>query len=667
MSALVLEPSRSLSEPSPVLHSRPSPARLGYAATLSSPASGRGDIGALRQWMVREREQWMVRGAAQCGFLLALLLWLLPAHALAAKLNLDVDVDRRQVDVGGEISVQVTVMMEGQTDEPTYTPPDFEGLDVVRRGTQRGQSFMMGFGGGPKVTVTTTYSYIVRANVPGKARIGPAKVKAGNELAQSEPITIEVVGKLNPNLGKKGEPPPPAAPNAPPAAPGNTVSGKGDAVMLRVVPDKLDAHVGDQITLSVFLLSRVELSDIQSLTQPQLEGLLLERDDRPRNNLTPRIQRFDGVDYQVFEVARFAVFPLREGPLTIGEFGLDAQGAFSFFSQPRTYHVTSLPVKINAKALPAANKPSPFSSFNVGRFNFSAQLSAETTEVGKPVTLRLVVAGYGNVGKLDLPKPVLGEGVRAFDPETKLEKRFDQAGLNGKLSREYLIVANTPGTHTIAPLVFRYFDPTNAVYREEKTPAFTFTATGEAGKVADAVNAPRFDANRRLAPPRISSTLRDERPSRTKPPWVAASSSLVGLSLVAVALKQARQRLSRSSDTAQKAKGRALRRLRSISRGESRVFYAEVQKVLVDFLNERFAVGIGAQRDKLRTVLSAHGVSEEQIDALLSELDNCDFARFAPGADESSTEQAALQRAEQVINGLDRIPAKKSDRSKGVS
>lgn len=607
-----------------------------------------------------ERRSVMQNRGATARWLVVAVLLLCGGTASAAKLSLDVDVDRRQVDIGGELAVQVTVTLEGQTEDPSYTPPDFEGLEVVRRGTQRGQSFMMGFGGGAKVTVTTTYSYIVKANVPGKARIGAAKVKAGNEFAQSEPIVIDVVGKLNPNLGKKGQPPQAAAPNAPPPAPGNTVTGKGDPVMLRVVPDKSEAVVGDQIILSVFLLSRVELSDIQSLTQPQLEGLLLERDDRPRNNLTPRIQRFDGVDYQVFEVARFALFALREGPLQIGEFGLDAQGAYSFFSQPRSYHVTSLPVKVTAKPLPTSGKPSNFSVFNVGRFTFTSQLSADNTSVGKPVTLKMSVAGYGNVGKVDLPKPQLSDALRAFDPETKLEKRFDQSGLNGKLTREFLIVPNQPGTHTIPPLAFRYFDPTTGTYREEKTPEMTVTATGEAGKVVDTPSAARFDSGRRLAPPRIASGLRDERPSTTTTPWLPMSGAVIGLSGAVIAISALRRRLLSVDDTAQKARGRALKRLRAIKRGESRVFYAELQKVLSDFLVERFAIGASTPRERIRALLLEAGAAEQAIDALLSELDNCDFARFAPGANQSATEQATLQRCEQAIATLDRVETRRA-------
>lgn len=583
-------------------------------------------------------------------------------QAWAAHLTIEAQIDQRAVQVQDQFAVDVVVTIEGQGDAD-YSPPDFAGFDVVRRGTQHGQSFVMSFGSGPKVTSTTTYSYVLRAHAAGRFTIGSAKAKSGTEQAQTDPIEIQVGGSGQapaprtqpstnspvPNVGMTGSAAPqqrtPDAPN----------DARGESVLLRVVPDKSDAYVGEQVILSVFLLSRVELADIQSLTQPQLEGMLLERDDRPRHNLTPRLQRINGVEYQVFEIARFAAFALREGPLSVGAFGLDAQGGFSFFSQPRTFHVTSPPIQIAAKALPVQNKPAGFPTINVGRYSFSAQLTGNSTEVGKPLTLRLVASGAGNVPKLELPKPQLPGGLRAFDPETKVERHFDQGMLTGKMTREYLIVASSPGQYTLPPLSFKYFDAQTGVYHDEKSPPLSFAVSGEAGRASE--QAPRVEMNgKRLAPPRISSTLSDDRRLQPAQVWLyAGSASLFAYALASVVVVF-RRREKTSGDVTKTARGRAVKRLRAL-RGERenpRQLYGELQKVIVDFLAQRFSVSLGTPREQLRVRLVAKGASDGSVEQLLSELDNCDFARFAPGADRAAEADAALSRAEQIIATLDR-------------
>jgi ribosomal protein S30 len=576
------------------------------------------------------------------------------APAWAAHLTIETQIDQRAVQVQEQFAVDVVVTIEGQGDAE-YSPPDFTGFDVVRRGTQHGQSFVMSFGSGPKVTSTTTYSYVLQAHSAGKLTIGSAKAKVGSEEAKTEPIEIQV-GGAGQAPAARGNQQPSAPPHGTPDVPNDA---RGESVLLRVVPDKMDAYVGEQVILSVFLLSRVELADIQSLTQPQLEGMLLERDDRPRHNLTPRLQRINGVEYQVFEIARFAAIALREGPLSVGAFGLDAQGGFSFFSQPRTFHVTSPPIQITAKSLPAQGKPPGFPGINVGRYSFSAQLTGNTTEVGKPLTLRLVAAGAGNVPKLELPKPQLPGGLRAFDPETKVERHFDQGMLTGRLVREYLVVPNAPGQYTLPPLSFKYFDPLTAQYHDEKSPPLSFSVTGEAGRASE--QAPRVEANgKRLAPPRISSSLSDGRHLQPAQVWLYAGSASLLASALASAVVVLRRREQTAGDVTRGARGKAVKRLRALrgERNNPRELYAELQKLIVDFLAQRFAVSLGTPREQLRARLVGKGVNEALVEQLLSELDNCDFARFAPGADRATEADAALSRAEQILTTLDReVPA----------
>ncbi len=589
------------------------------------------------------------------------LLTALPLQAWAGKVTIEARVDNTNVGVGEQFPLEVTVTVEGQGDAE-YSPPPFEGLDVLSRGTQHSQSFVMSFGNGPKVTSSTTYSYILSARQAGKASIGQAKARVGSDEALSDAIAIEAGGSgataaaPSPRGSARQNPQSQPAPQSPMPSP-QANDSRGEAVLLRVVPDKTEAYVGEQVVLSVFLLSRVELSDIQNLTQPQLEGLLLERDDRPRKNLTPRLQRINGVEYQVFEVARFALFALREGPLSIGSFVADAQGAYTFFSQPRTYHVSSPAEQITAKALPAQGRPGAFTGLNVGRYSFTAQLLSPNTEVGKPVTLRLVVSGAGNISKLELPKLQIQPPLRAFDPETKVERRFDQGMLTGRIQRDYLIVPNAPGQFTLPPLAFDYFDPATGQFHEDKSPPLTFSVSGEAGHGARDVGPhTEPDSSKRLMPPRIASVLHDDRFFGEGPVWIYGGSGALLASALASAVVVLRRREKTPADTTRGARGKAQKRLRALRsvRDNPRELYAELQRILGDFLSQRFAISPGASRESMRTRLVERGAPEGIVEQLLSELDNCDFARFAPGADRASAADAALARSEQLIVTLDK-------------
>jgi BatD DUF11 like domain len=569
-----------------------------------------------------------------------------------AKLSVRAEISSTHIEAGEPFSYEVTVTVDGQGEDPQYTPPELENIEIIRKGTQHGQSFVMNFGSAPKVQVSTTYTYVMQATRPGRARIGPASAKIGHDLQATEAVLLDVGAGGGGNAAQQ-----PAQPQSrTPSLPNATTGGKVDPVMLRIVPDKFEASVGEQVVLSVFLLSRVELSDIQSITQPQLEGVLLERDDRPRTNLQPRIQRFNGQEYQVFEIQRYALFPLREGKVTIGAFSLEAQGGMGFFAQGRSYRVSSDPVDITAKALPSAKRPVGFSPMNVGQLEFRAQLLPGQAQVGKPLTLRMTVSGVGNLPKVSLPSPRFGGKLKAYDPETKSEQRFDQGQLVGKIQRDYLFVPTEPGEHIIAPLVFYSFDPKTGEYREQASQAFAINASGEASAAGTQMPtaAPiTVDAKSDLHAIRPSSALKDDRPGQVVWTLVWAGTGSSVLSALSLVLLRIRRRERSPQDIARAARHKADRELRQALSKEPVEAYAEMHRVVRQYLLERFGISLGTGRDRLRAALLDMNAQAKQVDTLLVELDNCDFARFAPGGHLAKEAAMSKDRLQDVIAELD--------------
>ncbi len=573
--------------------------------------------------------------------------------ALAAdKVTIRAEVSQTQIAATEQLSLEITVVVDGTSNDPAYTPPELDNLDIVRRGTQRGQSFQMNFGSAPRVQLSTTYTYLLQPKKPGKAKIGAASARIGNEMKSTEPIFIEVTGKAGPGQKPGQQAPTPAIPQP------QDNKGRSDPVMLRVVPDKFEAFVGEQVVLSVFLLSRVELSDVQSLTQPQLEGVLLERDDKPRQNLQPKIQRYGGEEYQVFEIARYALFALREGKVNVGAFATEAQAGGLFFSQGRSYRVSSLPIEIEAKPLPQTGRPSGFSQMNVGDFQFGAQLVGnDRAQVGKPVTLRVIAAGTGNVSKLTLPAPRLSAKLKAYDPETKSEQKFDQGSLAGRIQRDYLFVPNEPGEHLIPPLVFNWFDPKTGTYKEAKSQPFSIQVGGES--VAAAPNEPAQAAKasgdgRNLHAIRFSAKIKDDRPAPARTIFVWIGSATSALAALAVVLGRFQRREKSKAEIARDAKANAQRGIKKARTLQGEAFYAELARVARVYLSERYGISIGVGRDGLRAAMIKEGVDEAAIDRLLTELDNCDFARFAPGGHLAREAEQAGERLEQVIARVDK-------------
>jgi hypothetical protein len=207
--------------------------------------------------------------------------------------------------------------------------------------------------------------------------------------------------------------------------------------------------------------------------------------------------------------------------------------------------------------------------------------------------------------------------------------------------------------------VFNWFDPKSGTYKESKTQPFSVQASGDATTPNQAGETTQSTAQkgdgRHLHAIRYAAQIKDDRPAAPLVfvAWLGAGTS--ALAAAALLLGRLRGREKTREEIAREAKTvaqRGIRKARSMS-GEPQVIYAELTRVARQYLNERFGISTGIGRDGLRAMLLKQSVNEAAIDRLLSELDNCDFARFAPGGHLPKEAEQAAERLEQVIGAVD--------------
>jgi hypothetical protein len=119
--------------------------------------------------------------------------------------------------------------------------------------------------------------------------------------------------------------------------------------------------------------------------------------------------------------------------------------------------------------------------------------------------------------------------------------------------------------------------------------------------------------------------------------------------------RQARDPIGRR---ARGAGGNAGKRLAAAERamrdGLVKDFYGQLARTFTSYVEERANLAAtGMTHDELRAGLVAVGYHEDTVEAVITELENCDFARFAPAADVERQMKEALQRATQLVKRLE--------------
>jgi hypothetical protein len=154
--------------------------------------------------------------------------------------------------------------------------------------------------------------------------------------------------------------------------------------------------------------------------------------------------------------------------LAVGVTGL------GFFQQRQydPYTVASNTPTMEVKALPP--QPAGFNG-GVGQFQLSSKVVPTSAAVGEPITWTLELRGTANWPDLPgLPSREVSKDFNVVQPQAKRTpaegKIFDAT-----LTEDVVLVPTKPGTYTLGPVQFIYFDPKAGSYKTITTPRTTVT------------------------------------------------------------------------------------------------------------------------------------------------------------------------------------------------
>ena len=90
--------------------------------------------------------------------------------------------------------------------------------------------------------------------------------------------------------------------------------------------------------------------------------------------------------------------------------------------------------------------------------------------------------------------------------------------------------------------------------------------------------------------------------------------------------------------------------------GDKAAFFAAIAAGLRDLLDHKLNLrSEGLTRVELRELMLAAGFAAALVDAVIEELENCDFARFAPSASGEAAMDQTLDRARKLLAQLGRL------------
>jgi hypothetical protein len=392
-------------------------------------------------------------------------------------------------------AAQLTIAASG-TDTPAITPPMVAGLEFVAVGQSQRVESING--------VTHSSTSIIYQVIPRQAGVFTIPAMT----AGSQPLVLTVIpgggqsAAPSGGSGASGGSAAAGAPNAGSGTPlpaGSTRLAADGSAFVRLRIAKHDLYVGEAIPVDIQVGTRDGV--VASLNGPPMlngDAFTLEK----LSSQPDRAQEIiDGKPFTVFtwHSALAAVKPgalslTMETPLTVrirqalrpGGGLFDNAGLDDLFNDPafqnffgasteKEITVASAPTEFTVHELPARDRPADFSGA-VGHFTVSSDLSDDKAAAGDPVTLRMHVTGSGNFDRVNTRMLHDVEHWKTYAPTAKFQPD-DDIGYHGEKTFEQPIIATEPGTQSVPPLEFSWFDPVTGRYAQAHTSPLTVAVT----------------------------------------------------------------------------------------------------------------------------------------------------------------------------------------------
>lgn len=547
-------------------------------------------------------------------------------------------------------------------DSKEFRAPDMKSLNVLAGPSTSTSSSTQIINGQISSSYTMTYTYVVVATQEGDVELDGATITAGGKQVTSNRLTIKVLPPDQTSQqqqgSRQGQGSSQSA-NQRTSGQTSTASSADELFMLATV-DKTTVYEQEALllTFKIYKLPSVDLRTMSN-KMPDLKNCHVQEVELPQQKEF-NLEHYNGRNYQTMVWSQYVLFPQHSGELEIPATpfeGVVAQRVENrsndvfdmFFNSSRYVEVkkdlTTRSIKINVKPLPQG-KSSAFYG-GVGDFTISSSISSTDVTANDAVTVRVILSGTGNLKLVKTPEIKFPQDFDIYDPKVENKYTIKGGRQTGNKVYEYLVIPRHAGQYTIPALEFQYFDPKSASYKTVKTDEYTLNVAkgqggGESQTSVSYVNKEDLkyvgqDVRFHATPVALKSDSTQFFGSLLF--WLLLVLPLVILlALVVISRKRiadnaniAKVRVKKASSVASKRLKVARKLMKENRKNE---FYDEMMRALLGYFGDKLSIPVAElSKDNIQSELKRRAVAEEPVKQVVALLDDCEFARFAPGDD----------------------------------
>ena len=563
-------------------------------------------------------------------------------------ITFEMRLSKEKLGLNERLRVDFTMNKDGDN----FTPPDFEGFQVVMGPSQ---SISSSWYNGVR-SYEKTYSYTVSPTAKGNFSIGQASIDIDGKTYKSTPKRITVTEAVDRPNGEA------------------TVADIADEHLHLVAEvSNTNPYLNEAISVvyKLYVSNDISASSDRTIDIPKFKNFWNQ--DITRTNEPVRNDTYKGKPYRSKVFKRVVLYPQKSGKLEIEPFTIEMRvdvptSKRDFFGRP-VYASTTKIVSagrrtINVKPLPEQGKPVDFTGA-VGDFDFQVSTNKTSLNATESLQAEISVSGKGNLKLFQLPEPSLPSSLEVYDPEFNESVRTTISGSQGTVSNSYTIVPSLRGKYPIPPISFSYFNP--------KTEKYVTIASDEI-----IINVTSGPSNNNDTSGTASNNKQTVSATGNQFGFIKLTTNftpigattffntnrfylwwLLPLLLIPIAILFRRKREAMAGDVA----GNKVRKANRLARkylsaakktlGEKEAFYIALEKALHNYLKAKLKIETTEfSKDKIALLLAEKQVDDSTRDGFIGLLKNCEMARYSPFSKVQMRQDYDL--ASEVISTIDK-------------
>lgn len=573
------------------------------------------------------------------------------------------------VAVGDQFRLSYTVTTKKVRD---FRAPTIKGFDVLMGPSRSEQSSVQIINGNTTSTSSITYTYILMAKNEGSYTIPGATIRANGSELISNSLQIKVLPADKANGVDGGS-------NG--SAQGGAVSGASSGtsisnsdLFIRAIASKTSVYEQEAFLLTYKIYTLVDLQRFDNVKLPDFKGFHSQEVELP-NDRRWGLEHYKGRNYQTTVYRQFVLFPQQSGKLTIDAARFDASVAKAthvsdpfeaFFNGGSNYIEIKKPLltpqlTIDVKALPSG-KPESFSG-GVGDFTITSSINSTSVKTNEAVTVKVVISGTGNLKLLSNPEIKFPEDFEIYDPKVDNKFRLTNAGLTGSKVIEYLAIPRNAGSYKIPAIEFSYFDINTGAYKTLSTESYTLQVAKGSGDASQAIANYTAKEDLKVLNEDIRYIKLNEVNLMAKDAHFFGSLSywlfylVPSLAFIAFFIAY-RKQIAANANVAKmrtkKANKVAVKRMKEagklLAANKKDAFYDEVLKALWGYISDKLNIPLSRlSKDNIEEEVRKCGADDVLIKEFIDALNDCEFARFAPGDDNQAMDKVYTSALEVII------------------